>query len=462
MIRTCCHNQQYVEQGVKNGKLDMIATSQSDGFDDMLSYMNRLHYLDCFNLIEDKRAKNSSIPINKIMINAIAAKGKQKVHLKDIPIAIQDHKLLGELGVTLIDPDGGDIDSQLMSQNNLPHILGKYNINHWFKSYTSITQNHTMKKLNFNPTIHIMDSTTISVYMKNNNYEDADKGFDHKAKQYIKGYKLPLLRSQEEDSRKSFSIITEAKLCPASASDKTSCQDIFDSPMLKPGDTLLLDAGFSSRSNINYLTSERKLKVHIPLTKNMKSYKKAINIACENGRWADHPNKDRVNQKIAFVPNLGIYWKGDNPEEDVDFNACVIFDDSINEYYVIISTNTSINAREIVKKYELRSLIEEDNRQLKAVWQLEKLGSRKRCVIDFQIVTTLWAYLLFQIYKHLTNKGNISLPSLNQIKSQPFFILFCTCYFGIFSIKQYSKLLTSCAPEIQNKIFEVLEKFNLG
>ena len=167
------------------------------------------------------------------------------------------------------------------------------------------------------------------------------------------------------------------------------------SPVLKPGDILINDRGFLSRELINYLKSKRGVDTYIPLRRDMDAYQEAVCIAKTNNNWKPHPNRKRKNQKIAIVPDLGMYWESNSPIDDVSFNACVVWDMDSDAYFVFITTDLTASARDIITTYELRPEIEEDYRQLKDFWKIEDFKSTKINVILFHVVCVLFGYLFF-------------------------------------------------------------------
>lgn len=129
-------------------------------------------------------------------------------------------------------------------------------------------------------------------------------------------------------------------------------------------------------------------------------FKEAVKIAEEKNDWENHPNKNRENQVISFVPEVGRFWQSNNPDEDVELNACVVYDKEENEYYVFVTTADIVTGKQIIETYELRSDIEEDFRQIKDFWKLDAFTTTKFDHITFHMVMTLLGYLFYQIYKN--------------------------------------------------------------
>jgi hypothetical protein len=243
---------------------------------------------------------------------------------------------------------------------------------------------------------------------------------------------------------------------------------LMNSPALKPGDILIEDRGFISREILNYLKTEREVDTYIPVKKNMTIYKESIKIALEKNsntaQWYKHPNKKRTHQVVATVRNIGPFWQSENPKDDVDLNASVVYNRKEDEYYVFVSTDLTTTGKQIVKTYELRPEIEEDFRQLKDFWQLEEFKSTKYAHITFHIIMLLIGYLFYQLYKN-TEEGseyaNKSLPVIIKKyvpkKKPKKVIIYAGNYFGIFGFLEIMDIYAACSEKIKNKLRSVLE-----
>ena len=119
-------------------------------------------------------------------------------------------------------------------------------------------------------------------------------------------------------------------------------------------------------NKLNKMISALLQTRQVPLKSNMNAYQIAIQIAKEENKWEPHPSRE--NQKIAFVPSLKNYWWSDRTQsrkkyydnDDVEINACVVWDEESDNYFVFATTDTSVTAKQIILTYELRPEIEED------------------------------------------------------------------------------------------------------
>ena len=162
------------------------------------------------------------------------------------------------------------------------------------------------------------------------------------------------------------------------------------------------------------------------------------------------------------MKGIGPMWQSDKPAEDVDMNACVVWDIKADNYFVFVSTDLTKSARAIVKTYELRPEIEEDYRQLKDFWNIEDFKSTKFSVIAFHIVCVLFGYLFFQLYTMLPEGQKFEAKSLpvalkNFIpQALGYIVLYVGFNFGIFTLVEIMRLYAECEDGIKPKIEEIL------
>lgn len=456
MIRLCKYNQESVLEKVRNGELDLVALSTTSLIDDIILEMNDTHMFDYLSdNIPDLRAHNTTIPYSLIWASAIAAKMKVQTSLTDVPYALSDHKTLAQLGYTLIDTDG-NLKQGLMQEGSLRFLLGKYNKELFIDGYNRTVQKGILPHLDIIPDIHILDCTDLEVNYWNTNYEQSGVSHSKRDERLTRGYKLATLRGVVDDT----GVIEEIRFGSINTHDLVLSEEMLKiSPMLKEGDILINDRGFLSRDLINYLKTERKVDVYVPLKRNMHIYQDAVSIAKETNDWGKHPNPSRSTQLISFVEDIGACWEGNESVNDVTVNGCVVWDTITNEYYVFITTDITKSAKEILRVYELRPEIEEDYRQLKDFWKIEDFKSTKINVILFHIVCVLFGYLFFQLYTLLPNGEEFlgkSLPIIlkNYLPTvQPYVVLYAGYEFGVLTLLELMELYAQCSEDVR-KVFE--------
>ncbi|MFV0275551.1 MAG: transposase [Bacilli bacterium] len=421
-------------------------------------YMSENDILNCLtNSIEDKRAHNTTIPFNLVMALSIAAKMKTKTSLSDIPYASTDHRVLAKLGYNIVDTNGNLKDS-MMTESSLRFLFGKYNEEELFASYNNTVQNYIMPKLDITPNIHILDCTELSVNIDNENFEGATYT-TNKYGNYDRGYKLATIRGLVDDT----GIIEDICFSGMNVHDLTLSKDMVrNTKVFNPGDILIEDRGFIDRDIMNFLKRERRVDTYIPLKSHMVAYQIAVSAAKEENKWEPHPS--RSNHKITFVTELGPLWQSDRPKEDVDFNACVAWDTESDNYFVFITTDTSVSAKQILLTYELRPEIEEDYRQLKDFWMLEDFKSTKLNMIALHVIMVLFGYLFFQIYTLYPEGEQYSHKSLPiilknyQSKSMPYLVVYADDEFCVLSIIEFANIYSSCEDNVKKRFGGIFDK----
>jgi len=454
MLQIIQENKEKVLKSLSKGRIDAAEINQPNFIDGIILKMQEIGLLDeLCHISEDKRNSNAVIPMKFIWTLSVAAKMKIHTSMSDIPYAIMDGEVLSKLGYSLWDTER-DLENGLMSEGSLRHLLGKYEEKEMISGYNSCVQNHIMPKLGIEANVHILDCTELEVELSNENYECSGVIKDDEGVR--RGYKLSTLRGITGDS----GVIEDIRFGMINDHDlELSREMILNSPMLKPMDILINDRGFLSRDVLNELKTRREVDTYIPLRKNMLAFADAVSIAIAENKWKPHPNKKRKSQKIAFVPEAGMMWQSEQPENDVSLNACVVWDTKDNEHYVFVTTDLTKTAKQIIQTYELRPEIEEDYRQLKDFWKLEDFKSTKINVIAFHIICTLLGYFMFQIYVG-TEEGELwagkSLPIIIKKYIQPLkpksVIVYVGQYFAVFSLLEFLHLYASLDIHIRHDL----------
>lgn len=467
VIRVCKENTQSVLEQVKQGKLTAAVLSTTNLIDEIILTMYTHNILSVIDKsIPDLRAHNTTIPYDLIWASAIAAKMKVKTSLTDIPYAITDHRTLAELGYTIIDTEDG-LEQGLMQEGSLRFLIGKYTPELFIDGYNKAVQQHIMPLLDLNADIHILDCTDLEVNYSNSNYQGSGVGYSKRSpcglQEKARGYKLATLRGVINDT----GIIEEIRFGPINTHDLALSEEMLrTTSVFKPGDILINDRGFLSRNLLNYLKRVKQVDTYIPLRQNMEAFNMAVQAAKSQNQWQQHPITRFPTQRICLVEDLGPYWGNDNSDdiENVDINACVVWDKETDKYFVFATTDTSKSAVDILKVYNLRPEIEEDYRQLKDFWKLEDFKSTKLNLIVFHIVSVLFGYLFFQLYTLLPEGEPYmgkSLPVVLKnyvVKVQGHIVLYVGFEFGIFTLLEMMKLYAQSEGGVREKLDIVLNK----
>lgn len=452
-------NMERVLESLKAGRMDAADISEANLVDKILCAMQRegisQGMAQSFTDVRERR----SIPFDIIMLSGVAAKMKVHMSLTDIPMAIQDTQTLAELGYCLWESER-EVGRGLMDEGSIRYLAGNTDATTWFEGYNGYFREHLLPNLGVGANIHILDCTKVEVNMKNGNYEGAGVVKDPDGSLH-RGYKLATLRGIYGDT----GMIEEVRFGSIETHDLTLSKEmVLSTPLLKEGDVLVMDRGFLSREVLNAL-KRRGVDVYIPLRKGMEAYEVAVSAAKMEGQWHSHPNDKRKEQRIAFAGMLGAYWQSEKPEEDVPINGCVVWDTKKDDYYVFVTTDTNVRARQLLKTYELRPEIEEDFRQVKDFWKLEDFRSRKLPVIAFHLVCTLLGYLFFQVYIQMEEGKGLAGKSLpvalkhyekHKEKQAKSVIVCIGQYFAVFALLPFIQLYASLDAHVRARLDRVL------
>lgn len=295
-----------------------------------------------------------------------------------------------------------------------------------------------LNKNNIKPNIHILDATDIEVNMFNSNYEKATFATDDAGKR-IKGYKLSALYGYYEDQL----VLEGSNVTTLNVHDLKAGECLMKNKNIKKGDLLLIDRGYLS-FDVFYKLKEQGIYIVTPAKKNSEIIKTALslvgvkikdqinkkdNVKQEKTKeesktkikWLVHPNDKRKNQKYCTVKNIKVYDDVTDTKtcRSYDVNCALIrFDKKYKEsdssvayyedekycYALIYTTDTTKEGKEIIELYEKRMKIEDQFKQLKSYYDLNKLTSTKYKFIVFQILTTINALGLVQLFTTL-NEG---------------------------------------------------------
>lgn len=314
--------------------------------------------------------------------------------------------------------------------------------------------NNILIKNGITPTVHIIDATKIDVNMFNPNYENASCISDEDGKK-IKGYKLSAMYGLYDD----LLVHESSQVDTLKTHDLTAGKVLVSNyPSLKENDIILVDRGYTSFDWF-YELKKRGINIVIPARKDSDILKNALSLAgvkiLDNIRgnskkvireteltkgintiWYAHPNKKRKDQEYTTVKNITIYENINSNSRSLEVNAVVIrfkkqtreiestdicthyYEDDNYRYAVIYTTDLSKQGKEIIELYEKRMKIEEQFKQLKSNWDLCKLTSTKYIFIIFQLLTTITALGIVQLFTTLESGKKFKNCSLQTMIKQ--------------------------------------------
>lgn len=465
-----------IKERIINGQVDFALGTRYGICDEIILYSIRKEIIKGLSdTFPDNRGNNKEIPIDIILTGIVGAKIKGIYSLDKIPYVLQNCRLISELkynfkevesGISNKNRSGmllsGDAIRKLITRGYEGNKGGKENGEEVIRWFNEEGARVITEKMDYTPSVHILDCTKVDVNPDNENYEE--KGYlkiekkNGEIEEY-EGYKLSTLRGMLDQG----GIIEEIRFGQIQVHDLELSRSIFDSKYLKPGDILIEDRGFVDDATVIKLKKERRVDVILPAKSNMDIYKQAVEIANEKNKWNPHPTRE--SQEICLVKDLEMFWTGE--DDEVKINACVAREEKgpgYYKYYVFMTTNMGLSAKQIIMYYQDRPEIEEDYNQLKNDWGIKEFQSTKYVEIIFHIVMTLLGYNLYQIFKN-TEKGiKFGQKTLKSaiVEDEKTSVLGSVAvyredYFGIFDVIDFMDILVEVKEEHRPKIKQLIE-----
>ena len=386
--------------------------------------------------------------------------------------------------------DKNDIKQQLQTKKNRTVLVNFFN--------AVMSKLLSQKKSQEDSAIHILDCVKIPVTLSNTNYE-LSTVIKYEGKQ-MRGYKMGVLRRITD-----FGGVIEYLINGTmSDNDMALTKDkVIDYDGFQRGDYLIADRGFACLEFIKKMVN-KGINVIIPVKKNMDIFNETMKQAkkLKECDWQEHPNIKRKGQSITLIKDLKGTWldekeRNKKPEKALasalDFSACVVridkdtnkdivessnnaedetdimYEDEKYIYIVIVSTNTNLKASEIIHYYELRPEIEEDFRQLKDIWKMCTFTSTKYNMIMCQIVMTILAYNLFNLYKNTKDGSKYISKSMRKIANEEkrdrysfdeiSYLILCGKTYCFIEGIELLDLYADCSDEIRKRIRPLLSRY---
>ena len=195
----------------------------------------------------------------------------------------------------------------------------------------------------------------------------------------------------------------------------------------------------------------------------MLSYIEAVQLAELQDAWQPHPSRD--HQHIAFVKGVDHLWA----ECRVPLNACVIRywnrKKAAVDPIVLVTTDPCLSGPWIVRHYEERPEIEQDDEQMKSGgWQLKKLSSTRYSAIVFYLLTVVLSYSLYHLFANtqagtrLADKTRQAL-AFEQLRSRrTHVIVYAGGYFEIFETLRFAHLILQLPASAQERLRHWLDE----
>ena len=301
--------------------------------------------------------------------------------------------------------------------------------------------------------IHILDTTHVEVPLETATYECSGV-VKNEDGTYARGYKLATLRTLLDSA----GLLSQVALSPIQVHDVTLCRPLLEqAPVLRAGDLLLEDRGFLDGATLSHVKRKRGVDVIMPLKANMLATQEAIQLAELADTWAVHPS--RADQRIAWVHGIEHRWTAC----EVPLNACVIRfwnkKKKRTDHIVLVTTDLELNAPWMVRYYEERPEIEQDDEQMKSGgWQLQKLSATRYSEMVFYVLTVVLSYSLYHLFANtqagtrFADKTRQAI-ACEQLRTQrTHIIVYAGGYFEIFETLRFVQIVLQLSPPVQERL----------
>lgn len=361
----------------------------------------------------------TTYPYEMFILSGIASRLKGMTSTSSMPFALTNVSSIAKIGYNILKTR---IDGTYFSSGAFRDYLLSTNESILQQAFNSFSY-EILKKNQIEPKIHIIDATKIEVNMYNGNYENASCITDiDKVKR--KGYKLTSLYGIYEDQ-----LVNESNIVTTLSEHdvKAGAKLLENNPCIKANDIILMDRGYLS-FELFYELNEKEIKIITPARKNSEVMKEALSLsgikikdknekvkANDNKeiKWKKHPIKKRESQEYHFVRDITIYSEQTDTKscKKLKVNGVVIrfskketieesyyYEDENYRYACIYTTDLEKSGKDIIELYEKRMKIEDQFKQLKSRFELNRLTSTKYIFIVFQILTTVAALGLVKLF----------------------------------------------------------------
>ena len=234
---------------------------------------------------------------------------------------------------------------------------------------------------------------------------------------------------------------------------------------------LIMDRGYVDGEFLSSLKQDYGVDVLIPMKRSMSSYKDAVEIANRLNQWElTEDQKDSSGEiiketKTAFVEEVYL-WDSCSTKLNTYVSNTKRWSERNQKYetftWVLGATKQYNSSKAAIKRYGLRTQVEERNKQLKLGWQIGKFPSPDAGLIESHISFTLLTYSLFQLYlrrKDLKNQTHRTIMKLKhqEYLSQDSVTVYAKNSYGVVNFKKYTQVLVNLDDSAKNKINKMAE-----
>lgn len=230
---------------------------------------------------------------------------------------------------------------------------------------------------------------------------------------------------------------------------------------------LIVDRGYISGEFVTHVKRDLGSDVLIPLRSNMHVLRDPVRIAESfKYKWVKYNEytkyEVRYTEEVTLVEDVDIWEECEVPLYTSIMR--ITGSDGSVRYWGLSSTFKPKNAKEAFELYELRTQIEERQRQVKKFWYVNKFASPDRSLIEAHVMFTLLTYTLVQLYLNkehlnaLANKTISSLKSEEQMGTNSV-IVYAGNYFAVFDLDDYTEIIADLNDEARLRLLKWIKAF---
>lgn len=442
-VRVLKLDKQLLEKNI-NERIDYLVLTRPNCPDEILETIDEQYNLcqyiqECF---ESKTKHIDTYPNGLYILAGFSARLKGMFSNRSIPLALTSKVLTEKIRYNFLKTRS---DGTYFSDGIFRDYIKKLTSEEITLSYNTLIRKMVEKE---SVDIYILDSTKVPVSIYDTSYENADCVKDENDN-ITKGYKIHCLYGLKGKSL----LLQKTTVTSIKTHDYAEAENILkDLSYFKENDVLLIDRGYTGYNLLNRLIS-KKIYTIIPLKKNSVLFrdalieigvivndllldkenneirlsekeieeekKKALSEKAEKIIWTN--SKVKEEQKYTTVTELYLTENSSPNSSMIKVNVAIIrfpksntdvndknyyYEDANYRYTAIMTTNTDYKGEKIISYYSKRMMIEEQFRQLKMNWDLCNLRSHRYVFIVYQLLTTVVAYGLLQLFFQ-TVKGKV-------------------------------------------------------
>jgi len=215
---------------------------------------------------------------------------------------------------------------------------------------------------------------------------------------------------------------------------------------------LIVDRGYIDGEFFSTLKGNYGVDVLVPLKTNMATYQDAIAIAEHTNQWElledekDPSGKTIKKTELTTIKDMDL-WDSAKHKQQVVISKGTVWDDEDqqykNDYFVLASTKHYTKPVYAIRRYKLRTQVEERYRQFKHGWYISDFPSPHEALVESHICFILFTYSLLQLYlqrngsQEQTNQM-IQTLRVDEHLGKDAVLVYSGKYYGIFDLDDYT------------------------